>query len=770
MGQIVTFYSYKGGTGRTMTLANIAVLLAQWGHKVLIVDWDLEAPGLENFFKEYLDLEKVSQQKGLIDLLGEISDSSSQSQEPLSWQDLIIRIRVPDSRDPLHLLTAGKKDREYFNRVRHLDIQTLYSKKGGGRYIEALRNEWKQAYDYVLIDSRTGVTDIGGVCTVQLPDMLVLLFTATEQSFNGVIEVNEKARRARQRLPVDRLSLVSIPIASKFDTSEDFETKQKWLDRFSSKFSEIYANWLPDSVESRPFLEVTKIPYISYFSFGEKLAVLEQGTTDPTGLGYAYENLAALIGNNLESVEQLLVDRDKFVRSASRKRAIFIRSATNPFLVKARVPPERFIGRKQEVALILDRLANPSNQGGSAINGPRGIGKTSLLNYLGSPYASQIARGLSPEGVHFINIPIDTMVPFNVFEFWDYLFSNLAQWPANQFKQQVNDLLQILQKGSPPHIYHLIDSLFKLMGQEQLVVVLLDNFDRILKQIQTEAISAKRNKEQTEYLAFLGTIAALINLPAPRGFSLIVTSEKPVYDLLSGQESVAFGSAFYNNMASIPLRSFSEAKCNELLDTYLEGTGINFGTHERDKLYRNSGGHPGDFQEAAFKLFKRKVVQLEEERSKTADSNVTAWAWGVLTQATTLLFTQTREILKDWREKRRLGMPSVSAPETSEPTGEAPITDVDMMIEVLQRRNDLAAQETDIKNLDSLMAQIRNRRKIINDYRTELARMQTVETKLWLEERIEEEQEEVAEAAEEMRQVLERLSGRPVKVEALEVT
>ncbi|MBR1199537.1 AAA family ATPase [Bradyrhizobium sp. AUGA SZCCT0158] len=50
MSRIVTFYSYKGGVGRSMALANVAVLLARQGKKVLMVDWDLEAPGLENYF------------------------------------------------------------------------------------------------------------------------------------------------------------------------------------------------------------------------------------------------------------------------------------------------------------------------------------------------------------------------------------------------------------------------------------------------------------------------------------------------------------------------------------------------------------------------------------------------------------------------------------------------------------------------------------------------------------------------------------------------
>src|SRR5713226_6057245 len=53
-GRIITFYSFKGGTGRSMAVANVGYLLAspQYGaKKVLLVDWDLEAPGLHRYFK-----------------------------------------------------------------------------------------------------------------------------------------------------------------------------------------------------------------------------------------------------------------------------------------------------------------------------------------------------------------------------------------------------------------------------------------------------------------------------------------------------------------------------------------------------------------------------------------------------------------------------------------------------------------------------------------------------------------------------------------------
>jgi MinD-like ATPase involved in chromosome partitioning or flagellar assembly len=53
-GQVVTFYSYKGGTGRTMALANVAWILAANRRKVLVVDWDLESPGLHRFFAPFI--------------------------------------------------------------------------------------------------------------------------------------------------------------------------------------------------------------------------------------------------------------------------------------------------------------------------------------------------------------------------------------------------------------------------------------------------------------------------------------------------------------------------------------------------------------------------------------------------------------------------------------------------------------------------------------------------------------------------------------------
>src|ERR1700733_13176034 len=67
-GKVVTFYSFKGGTGRTMALANVAWILAANGLRVLVVDWDLESPGLHKFLQPFLDAD-VSEKPGLVDFI-----------------------------------------------------------------------------------------------------------------------------------------------------------------------------------------------------------------------------------------------------------------------------------------------------------------------------------------------------------------------------------------------------------------------------------------------------------------------------------------------------------------------------------------------------------------------------------------------------------------------------------------------------------------------------------------------------------------------------
>ena len=200
MSTIATFYSYKGGVGRTMAMANVAVLLAQRGLRVLAVDWDLEAPGLRAVLRVFT----VEPGKGgLLPLLREQRRGSRGHYRPH-----LTRVHgTGGSSFSLDLLPSGREgDPNYATTLERFDWER-YFKDGGGDFIESLRTRWLKEYDVTLIDSRTGLSDTGGICRIQLPDVVVAMFTANHQSLLGVRDIMRLALEARDRLAYDRLRL-----------------------------------------------------------------------------------------------------------------------------------------------------------------------------------------------------------------------------------------------------------------------------------------------------------------------------------------------------------------------------------------------------------------------------------------------------------------------------------------------------------------------------------------------------------------------------------
>lgn len=313
MSQIITFYSYKGGVGRSMALANVATLLSKWGKRVLMIDWDLEAPGLENFFlAEGLNDVDWSKQEGVLEWLVAKRDKAD-----FKWQDRVIPFKTSISQTELHLLVSGKNNGDYAEKLRDFNLTGFYEEHNGGHIIEEFRDELLNTYDYVLIDSRTGVTDFGGICTIQMPDILVMLFTPTEQALLGTEKIAKRILESHKRLPFDRFRLQIFPVPSRFDSNTEFQESRSWLKRIVDKLKWLYDEWLPTSINRNEFLQIVKVPYISYFSFGEKLPVIEQGVSDPAGLGYAYENLTMLLANRLEDADVFIDQREKYLHETS---------------------------------------------------------------------------------------------------------------------------------------------------------------------------------------------------------------------------------------------------------------------------------------------------------------------------------------------------------------------------------------------------------------------------------------------------------------------
>jgi hypothetical protein len=129
------------------------------------------------------------------------------------------------------------------------------------------------------------------------------MFTANHQSLYGVRDVIRLAQRARQSLAYDRSQLSIIPLGSRF--ANDFRESKSWLDRTAEAMSEFYTDWLPAWANVREVTDQLKIPHVDYFAYGEKLAVVEQGTSDPQGMGFVYEKVSNLLASNLENAEEV---------------------------------------------------------------------------------------------------------------------------------------------------------------------------------------------------------------------------------------------------------------------------------------------------------------------------------------------------------------------------------------------------------------------------------------------------------------------------------
>src|SRR5689334_18824088 len=178
-GRVVTFYSYKGGTGRSMALANVAWLLALSGRRVLAIDWDLEAPGLQRYFHPFMTDPSQTATEGLLDFALGIADIASS--EPELWtrspEYFAQHARLDTFIEPLAceflpegaelaFIGPGRQGPAYSQQLGLFTWHQFYSKLRGRQFLDAAMTRLRQQYDYILIDSRTGVSDTAGICTV----------------------------------------------------------------------------------------------------------------------------------------------------------------------------------------------------------------------------------------------------------------------------------------------------------------------------------------------------------------------------------------------------------------------------------------------------------------------------------------------------------------------------------------------------------------------------------------------------------------------------
>ncbi|TAK23981.1 MAG: hypothetical protein EPO26_07890 [Chloroflexota bacterium] len=180
-----TFYSFKGGVGRSMLATNVAALLADAGQRVLLVDFDLEAPGI-SYLPEFAPADGPLP-RGVVGYLLDCWDAKQAQDARRYW------CTVTGFDDRLSFMPAGNVVAGSFaddaTRFHDAHLFQFHKQRDRGNtvlgFLRELRNQWARRFDYVLIDSRTGLTDIGGVCTRVLPDIVVMVTSLNRQNLTG---------------------------------------------------------------------------------------------------------------------------------------------------------------------------------------------------------------------------------------------------------------------------------------------------------------------------------------------------------------------------------------------------------------------------------------------------------------------------------------------------------------------------------------------------------------------------------------------------------
>ncbi len=271
-------------------------------------------------------------------------------QEELRWQDCVVAVE-PSSGLKLDLIGAGLQDGNYISRVQDLNWKALYEEHGLAQKLEDWRQQWKQSYDFVLIDSRTGVTDIGAVCTAYLPDILAVCFTANDQSIDGCVEVIDRATAARKKLVFDRSALHVLPIPCRFDAKEEYQRAEEWRVIFLAKTGRFLNSWLEQGVGAAGILNRATIPYVAYWSFGEGLPVVDELSRRTDTIRFSLETIAALLAHKLGNSPLLVESAESYVHAAVRSGSR-IGGYNHDILLRATADLET---RGQEVMLALTK-------------------------------------------------------------------------------------------------------------------------------------------------------------------------------------------------------------------------------------------------------------------------------------------------------------------------------------------------------------------------------------------------------------------------------
>ena len=231
--EVISFYSYKGGVGRTLALIHTAYLLAQKGKNVLMLDLDIEAPSMQNIFKS--EMEEIDY--GLIDYLyNKIYEQGTDKK--ITIPD--IYAKVEGSKDEnisgnLYVVPAGKLNTEYIYKLSKIQPNLVSRNNYISDLIKDLESKHELNLDFVLVDSRTGINDWGGVSLIDVSDKVVFFVYPNDENMEGsrsLMNLVENSKKGNISVVFSRVDVKAHDEAIKFydELNKELDLSQDYIE------------------------------------------------------------------------------------------------------------------------------------------------------------------------------------------------------------------------------------------------------------------------------------------------------------------------------------------------------------------------------------------------------------------------------------------------------------------------------------------------------------------------------------------------------------
>ena len=386
---VTSFYSFKGGVGRTTATILTALLLARQGKKILLIDFDLEAPGLASVFANQEDnASQLLSVKGFVDFLIDY-EANKRDISKLSIDDYYFvkndQILVGSNGGELVIVPAIATDSNsaetYIDKLSKANIKYGFGKD----YIPDLflkTLEEKVNPDYILIDTRTGINDVGGLVFNRYAQNIFLIFFGNQQNMFGLESILPELKELNKKNV--NFYLVNSPVPQN-ETDAKTETSyyvERSYEIFSNHF---YQDNLPSQFDETADHYPINIPFNSQaliLNNYKKLSNLIENSKN------SYQEIANIISSNKTDIsdENLQVENSPNQEILDGIIKIDKGSGTSEVEFRSEQDLKNYFYPRKDYKYIFEKDK-------FLILGEKGVGKTALFSVLSHQnYAKALAE------------------------------------------------------------------------------------------------------------------------------------------------------------------------------------------------------------------------------------------------------------------------------------------------------------------------------------------------------------------------------------------